>query len=135
MNLYALLHRAAILTCVQYYGPAHLEAFAHVLGYTRPPAAPEPASVPLTSEPMPLSVPAPVSPEPAPVLPVAPTPARFYRVVAQRQLTAAEVQRDAPAWYQEAVPLTLDDPAFRADPQAPLPPPAPPLMPWARLWP
>jgi formylglycine-generating enzyme required for sulfatase activity len=33
------------------------------------------------------------------------------------------------------VPLTLDDPAFRADPQAPLPPPAPPLMPWARLWP
>jgi formylglycine-generating enzyme required for sulfatase activity len=133
MGLHTPLNRADILTCVQHYGPAHFEAFAHLLGYTCP-SVPEPVPASLPREPEPASMPVAVL-QLITALPVAPTQARFYRVVAQCQLTSAEVQREAPPWYREAVPLTLDDPALRADPQATAPPPAPPLMPWSRLWP
>lgn len=146
------LNRADLLACLQAYGEAHIEACASVLGYVRrapAPPMPSPPPPPQEREAVP-SVPAATRPvavshvraeaETEPSTPTAAKPTlvprvRFPRVVAQRQLEPTEAQRDEPPWYCDAVPMCPDDPILCAKPHAPPPPTAPPLMPWARLWP
>ena len=111
------LSRADLLVCLQVYGETQLEAFAAALGYTRrlPDQMAQPSAAPESRV---------VRPAPAPA--PAPVPrARFYRVVAQRQLEPAERVLDMPVWFQEAQP-------FREEIRAAAdlyPPPQPPLIP------
>ena len=121
------MSRADLLDCVQVYGRETLDAFADALGYGRevktrdePERQPDGRAIPtpqIDSSPI-------QTDEDLP-------PASFYRVVAQRDLTPDEVVRSEPEWHREAEPHAQ---AVRA-PTGLRPPPQPPLMRWARLWP
>src|SRR5262245_35914498 len=121
------LSRADLLVCLHVYGEGQIEAFAAALGYSRRPPTQmaQPAAAPESRVVRP-------APAPAPAPSLEPVPrARFYRVVAQRQLEPAERVLDVPAWFQDAQPFREEIRAV-ADLN---PPPQPPLMPWSRLWP
>ncbi len=129
MRLSSQLSRVEMLACVQAYGMEHLEDCATALGYVRRAAAP--LSLTLDeSETREAPVPTEMSTSRI-ATPEAPAQVRFARVVAQRQLAAAEVVREAPLWFRNAVPY---DTEVRANP-ALRPPPQQPLLPWPRLWP
>ena len=111
------------------YGEAELEQFAAALGYTRREL---PQTIPSTPSREQVEVSASSAPGALPVPPpVQASRARFYRVVAQRQLEPAEVVRNEPDWFRQAKPSSEE---IRATP-AVIPPPLAPLMRWARLWP
>ena len=120
--------RADLLICLETFGETHLERLAAALGYDRlepsPPHASPPASGPEGgSQLFPDRDGSPTS--------VKRPQAHFYRVIAQRRLTPAEVVRDEPAWFRQAKPIQEE---IRADAEA-RPPAWVPLMRWARLWP
>jgi formylglycine-generating enzyme required for sulfatase activity len=126
------LSRADLLACLQEHGEAQLEQFAAVLGYARrePPQTVQSSSriIRVTAN-MRRTPSEPSVPAPAPVSRV-----RFYRVVAQRQLEPTEVVRNEPDWFRQATPYSEDSEELRAVAGI-TPPPQPPLMHWARLWP
>lgn len=123
------LSRADVLACLQVYGEAQLDEFAAALGYTcREPTRLAHPSFPATRVAM-ITPPVPI--EIGSTAPDESPRARFYRVVAQRQLEPAEVISDEPAWFRQAEP-------YREEIRAKVgvrPPLQPPLMPWPRLWP
>ena len=131
MNIRTQLGRADLLACLQRHGEAEWEAVAAAFGYARPkPPETKKPSVPPRPKPSPPS--APPSVESEPVKPVAKPRARFYRVVAQRELERDEAVRETPEWFRDAAsyhrPVTAKE-------DAPPPPSSPSLMRWSRLWP
>ncbi len=128
MSHRTLINRADLLECLA-HDEAHLDGLAAALGYVRrePPPMSKPPPRRVAPEPLP-------PPEPGqPTVTAAPSQARFHRVVAQRRLEPGEIERNVPAWFQQAEPFRSEE-EIRA-PAGLTPPPREPLMRWSRLWP
>ncbi|MEW6220412.1 MAG: formylglycine-generating enzyme family protein [Thermodesulfobacteriota bacterium] len=125
--------RADLLACLGRLGEDGLDRAAGLFGFA--PAPPLQPTIPVPPAP---DTPAGEEARPPASGPVehrfdnTPRPARFWHVVACRQLSEAEVALEEPEWLRGQRPLTPEeikpDPTARALPSRP-------LLLWSRLWP